>query len=217
MTSHLRAVTRTPIRNTRALLLEAGIQTFSKAGFNGCSVQDITEAAGVPKGSFYNYFDSKEALAAEAVAHYWADAAGRALDLLDDPTRPPSARLRRYFEIAAAEMGQQSFTCGCLLGSMAAERSDHSPLIAAQLSAIFDEWSRRIGKCLREAQDAGEIQSGSDPELLATFILNAWEGALQRARIERGERPLRQFIEMLFTIFACRSPSFDGACLPSQS
>jgi TetR/AcrR family transcriptional repressor of nem operon len=195
MTGHLGPVSKSP---TRARLLDAGIQIFSKAGFNGCSVQNITEAAGVPKGSFYNHFDSKEALAAAALAHYWDEAAGRTLDVLDDLTQPPSARLRRYFGLAAAEMAQQSFTCGCLLGSMAAEQSDHNPLIAAQLSAIFDDWSRRVGHCLRQAQAAGEIRAGSDPDALATFILNAWEGALQRARIEKSDAPLRHFIEMLF-------------------
>jgi AcrR family transcriptional regulator len=67
-------------------------------------VQEITTAAGVPKGTFYYHFDSQEALAAAALAHYWAGAAGRTLDLLNDPARPPSARLRHYFETAVAEM-----------------------------------------------------------------------------------------------------------------
>jgi TetR/AcrR family transcriptional repressor of nem operon len=183
----------------RAKLVEAGVLTFSKAGFNGCSVQDITDAAGVPKGSFYNHFDSKEALGAAALEHYWADGSCETLKILDEVDGSPKGRLLRYFEMSAAGMAEMSFTCGCLIGNMAAEQSDHSPLIAAQLSAIFANWSRRIGACIRQAQEGGEIQSNTDPELLATFVLNAWEGALQRARIEKGERPLRQFIDVLFT------------------
>ena len=64
---------------------------FSKSGFNGCSVQDITECAGVPKGSFYNHFDSKEALAAAALEHYWSDGASGRLQVLDQ-TRSVAAR-----------------------------------------------------------------------------------------------------------------------------
>ena len=60
-------------QDVRERLLEAGVQTFSKSGFNGCSVQDITDAAGVPKGSFYNHFESKEALGAAALEHYWSE------------------------------------------------------------------------------------------------------------------------------------------------
>ena len=56
--------------NVREQLLSAGLDTLHRRGFNATSVQDITEAAGVPKGSFYNHFESKEALGAEAVVRY---------------------------------------------------------------------------------------------------------------------------------------------------
>lgn len=187
-------------RDVRERLLEAGVQTFSKSGFNGCSVQDITEAAGVPKGSFYNHFESKEALGAAALDHYWTEGSRERLQILTRPDLAARERLRVYFEQVATEMAQVDFTCGCLIGNMAAELSDHSPVIAAQLSAIFAGWSRQIGECIREAQAAGDIKSDADPELLATFVLNAWEGAVLRARIEKGDRPLRQFIDTLFTL-----------------
>src|SRR6516162_778949 len=51
--------------NVRERLLDAGLETLHRRGFNGCGVQEITEAAGVPKGSFYNHFESKEAMAAK--------------------------------------------------------------------------------------------------------------------------------------------------------
>jgi TetR/AcrR family transcriptional repressor of nem operon len=192
-------MTRTSSHDVRGRLLEAGVRIFSKSGFNGCSVQDITESAGVPKGSFYNHFDSKEALGAAALKHYWSDGACDRLLLHSQPGLSPRQRLRAYFEQISADVAQMSFTCGCLIGNMAAELSDHSPLISAQLSEIYAGWSRRVGQCLREAQAAGEICGDADPDLVAAFILNAWEGAVLRARIEKGDRPLRQFIDTLFS------------------
>jgi TetR/AcrR family transcriptional repressor of nem operon len=186
--------------DVRERLLEAGVRTFSKSGFNGCSVQDITEAAGVPKGSFYNHFESKEALGAAALEHYWTDVLRDRLDVLIQPGLPPRQRLRMYFEQVTTEIAELGFTCGCLIGNMAAELSDHSPVIAAQISAIFACWSRLVGDCIQEAQAAGEIKSDADPEVLAAFVLNAWEGAVLRARIEKGDRPLRQFVDTLFTV-----------------
>jgi TetR/AcrR family transcriptional regulator, transcriptional repressor for nem operon len=194
---------RSSSHDVRERLLEAGVHTFSKAGFNGCSVQDITDAAGVPKGSFYNHFESKEALGAAALEHYWNDGACDQLQILTCPDLPPRERLRTYFQQVAAEMAKIDFTCGCLIGNMAAELSDHSPVIAAQLSSIFTKWSGRVADCIREAQAAGEIRSDADPLLLATFVLNAWEGAVLRARIEKGDRPLRQFVDTLFTVLLC--------------
>src|SRR5947209_19619002 len=122
---------RASSHDVRGRLLEAGVRIFSKSGFNGCSVQDITEAAGVPKGSFYNHFDSKEALGAAALEHYWSDGACDRLDVLIQPDLTPLARLRTYFEQAVADIAAMDYTCGCLIGNMAAELSDHRPLIAA--------------------------------------------------------------------------------------
>src|ERR1700761_119258 len=164
-------------QNVRERLLEAGVQTFSKSGFNGCSVQDITDAAGVPKGSFYNHFESKEALGAAALEHYWAQVARERLEILTRNGVSPRQRLRTYFDQVTAEIAEIGFTCGCLIGNMAAELSDHSPVISAQLSAIFAGWNQRVSACIQEAQAIGEIRSDAEPELLASFILNAWEGA----------------------------------------
>jgi TetR/AcrR family transcriptional repressor of nem operon len=190
---------RASSHDVRERLLEAGVRIFSKSGFNGCSVQDITDAAGVPKGSFYNHFDSKEALGAAALEHYWADGACDMLAILDQTNLTPRERLRAYFERSASELAKMEFTCGCLIGNMAAELCDHSPVISAELSKIFDGWSVRVAGCIREAQALREICSDADAETLAAFVLNAWEGAVLRARIEKGDRPLRQFIDTLFS------------------
>lgn len=86
---------RDPVLPVRDHLLQTGVTVFSKSGFNGSSLPDITEAAGVPKGSFYNYFDSKEALGAAAIEHFWDDKASGLLAVLDQDTQAP---LTGYFD-----------------------------------------------------------------------------------------------------------------------
>ena len=185
--------------SVRDRLLQAGVAVFSRSGFNGSSVQDVTDAAGVPKGSFYNHFDSKETLGAAAIVHYWNDTAGPALAILGRDAPEPLARLRLYFEQVVADVEGMGYACGCFIGNMTAELSDHSTLISDQLSAIFDQWTRHIAGCIRLAQATGGITSQADPEILATFALNALEGALLRARVTKSSRPLQQFIDTLFT------------------
>ena len=85
----------------REQLLEAGLDTLHRKGFNATSVQDITDAAGAPKGSFYNHFESKEALAAEALRAYVEKGRARR-EILRDTKLPPLRRLRRYFEAMVA-------------------------------------------------------------------------------------------------------------------
>ena len=181
-------------------LLDAGVQIFSQSGFNGCSVQDITECAGVPKGSFYNHFDSKEALGVAALKHYWSDGACDRLKLLMAPGSTPLERLKAYFAQMSTDIAANNYNGGCLFGNMTAELADHSPAIAGQLSDIYEAWSRRIGDCIRDAQASGEVASKADPDLLATFILNAWGGAILRARLAKDDRPLQQVTNMIFTV-----------------
>lgn len=190
---------RCSTRDVRKLLLDAGLRTFGRLGFNGSSVQDVTDEAGVPKGSFYNHFQSKEALGVAVLDQSWADGTCERLRVLDDAGVPPLQRLRLYFETITTDIAGQGFTCGCLAANMAAEMTDHSPAISGQLAIIFAGWHRRVANCLHEARAAGELGPDADPDLLAGFVLDAWEGAVLRSRIEKGDRPLRQFNTVLFT------------------
>src|ERR1700733_13523826 len=85
-----------PKPNAHQKIVDAGLKVLIEKGFNGCGVQDITTAAGVPKGSFYNHFESKEALGAEVVERYGHDNPRRAV--LADTSVPALQRLRAHFE-----------------------------------------------------------------------------------------------------------------------
>ena len=88
MTGHIRIVKP----NVREQLLDKGLQVLHERGFNATSVQDITEAAGVPKGSFYNHFESKEDLGAEVVLRY-LESSNETQAVLRDPKHLPNTLL----------------------------------------------------------------------------------------------------------------------------
>ena len=92
-----------PKPNVREQLMEAGLRTLHSQGFNGCAVQDITQAAGVPKGSFYNHFESKEALALAALEMFWVNGTARRA-LLADASIDPVALLRLDFKTLSAAL-----------------------------------------------------------------------------------------------------------------
>src|SRR5580704_12038867 len=115
--------------NVREKIVEAGLKVLIEKGFNGSGVQDITAAAGVPKGSFYNHFDSKEALGAEIVERYGAGSTRR--EILADSSIAPLQRLRRHFERLNAIFTDAKFERGCILGNFSAELSGQSDLIRA--------------------------------------------------------------------------------------
>jgi TetR/AcrR family transcriptional regulator, transcriptional repressor for nem operon len=183
--------------NVREQLLSAGLDTLHRRGFNATSVQDITEAAGVPKGSFYNHFESKEALGAEAVLKYLEES--EAWKGLRDSRGAPLTRLRKYFESQIERALKAESWSGCMLGNFACELSNQSPLIREQVATAFDTWCDEIALVIGEAQQAGAVSKALPSKALAAFVLNAWEGAVLRAQVDKDRAPLQLFLKITFS------------------
>ena len=183
--------------NVREQLIHKGLQVLHEQGFNATSVQDITEAAGVPKGSFYNHFESKEDLGAEVVSRY-LESSNRTQVVLRDPKLSPYARLRKYFERLVQVAEKKEFCGGCLLGNFGAELSEQSAMIRVRVSKEFSTWSAMIANVVAEAQAKGQISKDLPASTLAAFVLNGWEGALVRARVDKSKTPLEQFVKVTF-------------------
>lgn len=207
MTTHLTSMHISPVREK---LIEAAVDIIHRRGFNGCGVQDIVDAAGVPKGSFYNHFPSKEALGAAAIGRYWDQRAGVLLDMLADEAVIPAQRMRNYLATMRARLANRHFAGGCLVGNLAAELSDQSPDIASHLSSVFARWTDAIESWVRAAQADGEINPALDPATVARFLVNALHGAVLRARVDKSDQPLADLETMisaaLFTSAAGATP-----------
>lgn len=184
--------------NVRERLIDAGLDTLHRRGFNGCGVQEITSNAGVPKGSFYNHFESKEALGAAVVERYWQQRAGSVLRLLEDSDVRPRERLYRYFAAMAANMAKRGYTGGCLIGNLGIELSDQSELVRADLATVFVGWTEAVEACVREGQREGQLRVDCDATVLASFLINAWEGAVLRAKVVKNGAPFEEFNQIVF-------------------
>src|SRR4029077_7557358 len=132
----------------REALLDSGGRLIHERGYNATGVKDIVDSAGVPKGSFYSYFDSKEALLVEVVQRYWDDVATRHGALLDDTSTAPLARIATFFTALADDHELRNYSLGCLLGSMTLEMSTISAPARDALTAIFAGWEERLAATL---------------------------------------------------------------------
>src|SRR5579859_646353 len=184
-----------PRPSVRGKLLETALERFQAQGFHACGVQDITDAAGVPKGSFYNHFKSKEALALEVLDQYRQ---GNRLELLSDESMPPLARLRAHFEFLAERFAGWKFTRGCLLGNFAGETADTNPAMREAMAGAFDRWAATVGVALRQAQAQGEIDPQHDADALGRFLIYAWEGAITGAKVAKSGGPIDDFFAITF-------------------
>lgn len=180
-------------------ILLAGLSVMKQKGYNGTSVKDIVDAAGVPKGSFYNYFESKEAFALDAV-EFTANAEYEAAEaILANRQLPPLVRLRSYFE------SSQHACCtetrhGCFLGNMCQEMADTSEAIGELLHRKLKQLTGLMAEVIREAEEQGAITRPLDPYQTAEFLFNAWEGAIMRSKASKSKEPMHAFLNMLTVI-----------------
>ncbi len=187
-----RAETELRHPEVRRALVDAGIASFLRGGFAASSVNDIVVAAGVPKGSFYYYFDSKSALACAAVERYAAaDMPSR--DALRHGEGAPLARLRAYFAGHAAAFEATGFRGGCLLGVLGLELAANDAAVSARVQYEIERWAAALAEAIEAARDAGEIAASQPAATLARVLISAWQGALIRMRLEQSAAPLREF------------------------
>ncbi|WP_063826889.1 TetR/AcrR family transcriptional regulator [Cupriavidus sp. WS] len=182
-------------------LVRAGLRAFMKDGFNGTGVRDIVQAAKVPNGSFYYYFESKEALAAAVVDLYSELTARKRTELLvGDRSLPPLVRVRNYLEQYVEYSGIAGFRQGCLLGALTLEIGNASPAVRERIREAFRKWEAMLLEVFEEAEARGDLPAGLGAAQAAAFTLNGWEGALVRMKAERSVEPLRLFVDTLFKV-----------------
>jgi len=177
----------------RSRLLSIGRAVVHKRGFNGSGVQDITAAAGVPKGSFYNYFESKESFAAEILEDYWLSIERRHGPILYDARLIPLVRIAQFFKALSLDHREQGFTLGCLIGNLSLELANGSDETRAKLVDVLDRWGKALAACLREAQGRSELDGDADPEQFAAIMIEAYEGAVMRAKVEQNGNAFERF------------------------
>lgn len=186
-------VPRPPNPEVRQRLLQAGLDLVHAQGFSASGVKDITDAAGVPKGSFYAYFPSKEAFAAAILNHYWSDIETRLLPILDADGSAQD-RIRRFFHALADEHEAGDFLLGCLVGNLSLELGGSSEPVRAELTGILDRWDEALTACVRSGQDDSDhIRADVDASDLASLLLEAWEGAALRGKVTRSRAPYERF------------------------
>ena len=191
-----------PKPSFRNKIIEAGLTVMFRKGYNGSGVRDIVAQAAVPQGSFTNHFRSKELFALEVLNYYYDYTKIIVQEILTDTTLSPRQRLERYLDHITTRLKHDNFLRGCLIGDFSLEKAHQSELLRNRLQEIFVDWRESFARCIKEAQDAGEIDSVFSSKELAAFLLASWEGAILLMKVEKDPSPLYRFKKIVFqTIF----------------
>ena len=175
-------------------ILAAGRSLFEARGYSALGVAEICKAAGVPKGSFYYFYASKEALALAVVDEHWAEQrrewtrilSGVGKDGVDAGGAQPLDRLRKLFE--ETEAGQHAVqqgcgtVLGCLFGNLSLEMSNQTEAVRARLQEIFDAQVEMVAAVIDEARDRGDV-TVNDSREAARSVVAQLEGQVMFAKL----------------------------------
>lgn len=182
----------------REALLDLGVELLRSRGFHNTGLQELVDQVGVPKGSFYSYFPSKVAFGAAVVRRYAEVFEEELAKLREAGQESPRRALLQFFEQLMERFTANGARGGCLVGNLGAELDGEEPAISRALRETMVSWRETFAEIIELAQARGEISAARPAALLADFLINAWEGALIRMKIQDDVSPLAECIQIVF-------------------
>lgn len=184
---------------TKQRLLNAGLIMLLERGYHGLGVQPLLDTANAPKGSFYHHFQDKEDFALQVIDEYMHQVHDGLDACLADSDRPPLDRVRNFFELTMQSYETDGYL-GCLLGGLGQELSGTSPTFRSKIEECFDYIATRITQCLDEAMVEGDLAVGTDTRAMASILVDCWEGAALRSRLQGSAIPLKSMLDFYFNV-----------------
>ncbi|MGL4687505.1 MAG: TetR/AcrR family transcriptional regulator [Fusobacteriaceae bacterium] len=175
-------------------IIKSSINIMHAKGYNGVGVKELTDAAGIPKGSFYNYFESKEDYGKEALYYYYSVINKDKFNILLDKDIDPLDRIRLFYGNMIDKISQdKSPKFGCFIGNLTQEISCGSSVIQEATKKIHQEIVMKIENCLKE----GNMKNFKE---LGGFIASSWQGALLKTKAYNNCKPIENFYKILVEV-----------------
>lgn len=201
-------------RDTRLIILDAGYELIIDKGFNNTGLSEILKQAGVPKGSFYHYFKSKDDFGLQLLRHHRQQEVIYIESILNRDDVPPLQRLRQYIQSGQEKLAATEFKGGCLIGNMAQEMASLNEEFRELLGDIFTSWRRRLVAVLDEAVSIGDLARETPTEELVDLLLLLIEGAILKAKVVQSKQPLK-LMETYFFDVVLTHPRFASTPQPT--
>jgi TetR/AcrR family transcriptional repressor of nem operon len=187
--------------NTREEIIRKGAELIHAQGFKATGLQQILQAADIPKGSFYFYFKSKEDFGLEIIDYFNAIISGIFTHYLSDKKIPPLNRLEKLLEYFEAAFKKSGYTLGCPIGNLSLEFADTNERLRSHLEGVIESLITQIELCLKEARRDKLFPTGLNTADTAHFIFHGFEGAVLHMKVVKNIEPFRIFRSFLTGYF----------------
>ena len=181
--------------DTRGHILATGRRLTARQGYTGVGLSELLKEAGVPKGSFYHYFASKEAYGCALLNDFVREYQDRLGNSLAHPTMDARARLLAYFKDWHQKQISPAPEDRCLVVRLSAEVADLSEGMSKILQQGVTAIVARLAETLEQGVAEGTIGPLDDPGTLAQTIYHLWLGASLVASLSHSDAPLKSAMQ----------------------
>lgn len=171
-------------------LLRQGMKSFYASGFHGTTVDAILAASGVPKGSFYHHFGSKDAFGLAVLDRYIRMQLDALAKWADDDALSTTDKLTGYFGELAQAFVRSDFQRACLAGKFSTELAADSEPFRDRLDTALVAWHRALAALLEAGQKRGDVREDRSAQELSHSLLALIQGAFVIALSARDTRAL---------------------------
>ncbi len=189
-------------KDTRDKIIRKGAQLIYSQGFNATGLQQILQAAGVPKGSFYFYFKNKESFGVEVINYFGAMIGDIFTRILTDGKTPPVERLGKLLDYFEDVFKKTGCSCGCPIGNLSLELADSNEKLRKHLESVIEGLVAQIESCLTQAKRDKSLPADLNTSDTAHFIFHGFEGAILNMKVARSMKPFRVFRKCMFRYFS---------------
>lgn len=179
-------------------LLEVGQELFIGSSFNSVGLNDILKRSGVPKGSFYHYFASKEDFALQVIELYHKENYTTLAELLQDNSLNAYQQLKQFFQNSIDHFDDVGYCQGCLMANLSQELADVNENMRSKISQFSTEMVELVSGCLERIENnelnLGHLQSRE----AAQVLMNSWTGAIMKMKLEKSREPLDVYMKYFF-------------------
>lgn len=192
MLNMVNEITMNKCGDTRQHVLDVAKEIILGKGFAAVGLNEILTSAGVPKGSFYHYFKSKEQFGDELIKDYFAQYLQQLEITLSAEGSTNSSRLLAYFQAWLDTQSSDTTADKCLVVKLSAEVTDLSELMRVTLKSGTDRVIARLAESVADGISKGEFPAHLDAQSLAAEIYYTWVGATLLTKVSHTREPLER-------------------------
>ena len=176
--------------DTRTTLLDAAQRTFAHKGYSAVGINEVLVGVGVPKGSFYHYFSSKDAFGEAVLKHYYEQYLADMDEVLAGADLTGAQRILAYFDSWRSTQSLDDCQGRCLAVKLGAEVADMSEAMRASLRDGTDGIVGRLERVLAAGAEDGSVTLVGDAGTVARSLYELWMGASVLAKVYRDLSPM---------------------------